>query len=327
MNPSLKKGISYAGYPLLVSWPLVVLLGGLNVFSLSADPITRQLQELAIFLTSALPVIFVVASLERHIGAQPEQKPSAADVRCDWISLAMCVTVVSPVAQQVVKLCALALAGTLAALGGSKLWPTQWPLAAQLLLALVVTEFFTYWLHRLSHVTQLLWRLHATHHGTTQVYWLNSTRFHALELSVRTACQVAPLILLGCTKDAFFVYGAFTIVHGWIQHSNVAFHSGPLDFILATPKNHRWHHSTNLAEANNNYGVILTVWDQLFGSFYSPRDRTFTGKVGIGDLPNFPTSYLGQFLSPFAWERLLQSQPAAAKDVASTPAASRDVAA
>jgi ornithine lipid hydroxylase len=326
MHPTLKKGIAYAGYPLLVAWPLVVLLGGLSAFPLSADPIIHKVQELVLFLTSALPVIGAVVFLERRMGAQPEQKPSAADLRCDAISLAMCVAVVSPLAQQLVRLLALGVAGSIAAVAGSKLWPTDWPLAAQLLLALVVTEFCTYWFHRVSHLTNLGWRLHATHHGTNQVYWLNSTRFHALELTVRTACQVGPLILLGCPPETFLVYGVFTISHGWIQHSNVNFHSGVLDFFLATPRNHRWHHSTVLAEANNNYGVILTLWDHVFGSYYSPRDRAFTGTVGIGELPNFPTTYLGQFLSPFAWERLLQSQPAAAKK-ADVPLASRDVAA
>ena len=56
MPQTLKKGISYAGYPLLVAWPLVVILGGLSVFPLSADPVTRHLQDLAFFLVSALPV-------------------------------------------------------------------------------------------------------------------------------------------------------------------------------------------------------------------------------------------------------------------------------
>ena len=34
---------------------------------------------------------------------------------------------------------------------GMELWPSQWPLLAQLLLALVIGELGTYWIHRLMH--------------------------------------------------------------------------------------------------------------------------------------------------------------------------------
>ncbi len=57
------------------------------------------------------------------------------------------------------------LAARLSASLGSPLWPNDWPLAAQLALALVIVEFFQYWIHRLEHETKWLWRFHATHHS------------------------------------------------------------------------------------------------------------------------------------------------------------------
>jgi sterol desaturase/sphingolipid hydroxylase (fatty acid hydroxylase superfamily) len=57
-------------------------------------------------------------------------------------------------------------------------------------------------------------------------------------------------------------------------------------------------------EGNNNYGAVLNVWDHVFRSFFRPA-APFAGPVGIGQIPNFPTSYLGQQLSPFRWKQVV----------------------
>ena len=96
---------------------------------------------------------------------------------------------------------------------------------------------------------------------------------------------------------------------GWVPPSNVAYPPGPLDFVMATPGNHRWHHSTVIAESNTNYGLVIALWDHVFGTFFSPRDRAAPEAIGIDDMPDFPTTYFAQFLTPFAWERLRARQP------------------
>lgn len=315
----MRKLISSLGYPVLVMFPVAVSFAALKAFPLSPDPLTGQVQEVALFLVIAIPVVATLILLERHHAAR-RQVVSRVDLRTDVVHLGMCWFVLNPIAQQLMRVLALVTAGRIAALNDAPLWPTQWPLLAQLLLAVVVGEFGTYWFHRLAHETGIGWRIHATHHGTPQVYWLNSTRFHALELFLRTIFQIGPLILLGCSREAFLVYGIFISIHGWVQHSNVAYATGPLDFVMATPKNHRWHHSTVISESNTNYGLIVALWDHVFRTFYSPRDRESPAEIGISDLPNFPKGYLGQFLTPFAWERLLRSQPTAARTSATADA-------
>ncbi len=309
MNATVQKGVAWFGYPVMISWPVVVSLAALRSFPLSTDPIRAQVQQVLLFLVVAVPIVSILIFLERKMAAQPEQKVSAVDLRTDLTHLAMCWFVVNPLAQGVVRLMVFAAAGTIAALAGTHLWPSGWPVLAQLLLAVAIGEFGTYWFHRLAHETGLGWRIHATHHATPQVYWLNSTRFHALELIIKSVFQVGPLILLGCTREAFLVYGVFTMIHGWVQHSNVAYRTGWLDYLMATPRNHRWHHSTVISESNTNYGLMIALWDHLFRSFFSPRDRAYPAAIGVSDLPNFPLTYFRQFLTPFAWERLLASQP------------------
>jgi len=49
-------------------------------------------------------------------------------------------------------------------------WPTQWPILAQLFIKIAIGDFFRYWLHRTAHVWPPLWRLHAVHHEPTKLY-------------------------------------------------------------------------------------------------------------------------------------------------------------
>jgi sterol desaturase/sphingolipid hydroxylase (fatty acid hydroxylase superfamily) len=306
---TLRTAVEYLGYPLLTVWPIIAATWTLTKFPLPKDPTWSKVEEVGLFLTVATPVVLVLLYLEKHFAFQPEHKVSREDLRTDLTHLAMCWFAVNPLGQALVGFMTYVLAGTAAARIGVGLWPTQWPLLAQLVLAVIVGEFGQYWVHRLSHRYDMLWRFHSTHHGTPQVYWLNSTRFHAVELIVKTVFQVGPLMIMGCTHEAFMLYGTFTAIHGWVQHSNVGYRTGFFNYFMATPTNHRWHHSPVLSEGNNNYGVVITLWDHLFGSYFSPRDRVFTGPVGIADMPDFPKTYLKQFLSPFVWEQLPRSIP------------------
>jgi sterol desaturase/sphingolipid hydroxylase (fatty acid hydroxylase superfamily) len=304
VNRSDLPVVKFLGYPLLVAWPLVVATWVLTKFPLPLDPLKSKAEEVALFLCIATPVVLILMYLERRIASQPEQRVSKQDTVTDLTHLALCWFAVIPIAQQLVGLFAYLIAGTAATRLGLGIWPTHWPLLAQLMVAVVVGEFGQYWVHRLAHTHEIAWRVHATHHGTPQVYWLNSTRFHAIELIVKNFFQVSPLILLGCSRECFLLYGIFTAIHGWVQHSNVGFRTGVLNYFMATPQNHRWHHSPVLSEGNTNFGVVTPIWDHIFRSFYAPWGRVFQGPVGIAEMPDFPKTYVGQLLSPFTWEQL-----------------------
>lgn len=318
----MKKAVSYLAYPLLVSWPLVVGITALRLLNLPTDPVQRKMYEVPIFLVCAIPVVVILLILEKKMPFWDDRTPSRQDTLNDLTHLAMCWFAISPIAQALMRVIALGAVGTLSERFGTHLWPSDWPLLAQVFLAVIVGEFGQYWFHRLGHETNIGWRLHATHHGTPQVYWLNSTRFHAFEVVIRTMFQTAPLIILGCNADTFLVYGAFTSIHGWVQHSNVAYKTWFFNFIMATSANHRWHHSVNVEEADHNYGLVFLFWDRLFGTYYNPTGKVFTGKVGIGDMPDFPKTYWGQFLTPFKWNDLPRTtQPTPEGDELSREAA------
>jgi sterol desaturase/sphingolipid hydroxylase (fatty acid hydroxylase superfamily) len=180
-------------------------------------------------------------------------------------------------------------------------WPAQLPWGLQLVAAVVIGEFGSYWWHRLMHERELLFRLHATHHSAPRLYWLNSTRFHPLDNVLMYGFQVAPLILLGVGEEVLVGFTVWSLIHGFFQHGNVDVRLGPLNYFFSMAELHRWHHSRKVEEANHNYGSNCIIWDLVFGTFYWPRERRPPVDIGLSDLPDFPQRFVGQLLSPFLW--------------------------
>ena len=182
-------------------------------------------------------------------------------------------------------------------------WPRHWPLWQQAILGLLIAEFADYWRHRLFHVWQHAWRLHAVHHSPTRVYFLNANRFHVFDALVNSLVSAGMLALCGAPTEVAYLVGIFTGLHGPWQHANVHYKLGWLNWVFAGAELHRWHHSTNPAECNSNYGNNLIVFDALFGTRYLPPVSQDTGEIGLGDhLSRFPKSWLGQQLAPFRWQ-------------------------
>ncbi len=188
---------------------------------------------------------------------------------------------------------------------GSPLWPTAWPLAAQLVLALVVVEFFQYWTHRFEHEWDWLWRIHATHHSVPRLYWLNALRFHFLDTGLINLGFIAPLVALGAPAPVFTLWIIASSVHGICQHANMQIRCGPLNWIFSMAELHRWHHSRLVRESNTNYGQNIILWDIVFGTRFLPSDRKPPEDIGIANLSAFPMTWWAQLLSPLRWKRIV----------------------
>ncbi len=193
----------------------------------------------------------------------------------------------------------------------SPLWPDQWSLAAQLALALVIVEFFQYWVHRLQHETDILWRFHATHHSAPRLYWLNAARFHVVDIGLNNLGFIIPLVALGAGAPVFTLWIIAASIHGICQHANMKIRCGNLNWIFSMAELHRWHHSRLIAESNANYGQTLILWDIVFGTRFLPRDRLPPEDIGIANLTAFPMTWWAQMRSPVQWARIKRESLAA----------------
>lgn len=154
-------------------------------------------------------------------------------------------------------------------------WPAffgEWPVWARLLLYLVVADFGAYWMHRLVHLP-LLWRVHRWHHLPTRAYWLAGTRSSILQQTLFNLPYIfaSPFLDLSPWWVASGLFIMTTVTNSWM-HMNVRWQLGWLDWLIVTPRSHEIHHSNRPEHYQSNYGVLLSVWDRMFGTFRSPRE-------------------------------------------------------
>ena len=277
------------------------LFGGTIAASLAlleagTDPVLAYLGPL-------LPAYLLVIVAERIHPHQRRWLESRGDLPTDaaWaLTVFATIEAVRPLCRAV----AIPVGAFLTARFGTALWPSGWPLLAQLALALVVVEFFQYWVHRLEHEWDWLWRFHATHHSAPRLYWLNAARFHPVDMALNTVGEFLPLMMLGAGAPVFALWSLFSGLHGILQHANVQMQLGPLNWLFSMAELHRWHHSRTVVESNTNYGQNLIVWDVVFGTRFLPSDREPPAEIGMAGLSAFPQTWWAQLLSPLRWRRI-----------------------
>lgn len=155
------------------------------------------------------------------------------------------------------------------------------PIGLSLLLSVIILDFCTYVIHRLSHQIPALWRLHKLHHSESQLSTITSLLHHPLELLVNSLWLLGICMILGISIWAIIIYNILVIFHAAFCHANISIKrniSKKLSGFLVTPAFHRVHHSENLSLGNSNYGELLTIWDSLFGTY---------NQESISYMPNF----------------------------------------
>jgi sterol desaturase/sphingolipid hydroxylase (fatty acid hydroxylase superfamily) len=181
------------------------------------------------------------------------------------------------------------------------LWPQHTPMWAQVLLAGLILDLGLYTVHRASHASGFLWRLHAIHHSSERLYWLNGGRRHPLSALVLAGPGLTVLFLLGATPIAVAAWLSFMSVHLAFQHANLDYRLGPLRHVLGVAEMHRFHHKRDFEDAQVNFGEVLLIWDRLFGSFHDAPRSPGKDEVGLRE-STVPPGYWSQLRWPFLGE-------------------------
>lgn len=153
-----------------------------------------------------------------------------------------------------------------------------------LIIVLLLSDLFYYWVHRAFHYFNFLWHFHSTHHGVKRVYSINSGSFHFIEVFVSSFIYFIPVFLLGVSDDIIILTITMSLITGILEHVNIDFKAGRLNHLFNTAELHRWHHSIVLKESSSNYGKVLSIWDICFGTFLLPKNK-YVENVGIEELP------------------------------------------
>jgi len=179
-------------------------------------------------------------------------------------------------------------------------FPVHFPFWLQVLLALTIIDFFLYVVHWLSHQYTFLWQLHAIHHSSERLYFLNGEKRHAFHQILEGGPGIVVCLIIGTPQVVVVAALALLGINMFMQHTNLDYRAGFLKKIFSVAELHRWHHRADYKDAQVNFGAWLVIWDYLFGTAYDePRMRTQLGEIGIAEEKNFPKNYFKQFLYPF----------------------------
>lgn len=181
------------------------------------------------------------------------------------------------------------------------LWPNGWPILVQLLLAILIVDFFKYWYHRWTHTVPLLWRMHIIHHCLDRLQMLRASYFFPLDVFLTVATGTLAMLALGCDYELIVFQNVFTGILGLLNHSNADWKCPVLDTFVNTPDHHRAHHSVVDPGAHSNYGSFFNFADRMFGSRYLPDQ---IGELGLDETWNVPDTLLRQLTVPFRWKEV-----------------------
>lgn len=147
-------------------------------------------------------------------------------------------------------------------------------------LVLVMAQDLLYWLlHASGHYIRFFWAMHVTHHSSPHFNLTTGFRSTVFEPLYRVFFYL-PLAFMGFTAvDILFAY-LITQLYGNAVHTQAVGKLHPLiEYVLVTPSHHRVHHASNTRYLDKNMGMVLIIWDRLFGTFQAelPKDKIIYG--------------------------------------------------
>lgn len=170
------------------------------------------------------------------------------------------------------------------------------PLWLQCILILLISDVYLYWVHRGFH-RPFGWRFHAVHHSPKVLDWMSTQRFHPVNNLLAFSVADTLMMLIGFSPQALVALAPFNVIFSAFVHANLNWKLGPLQYVIATPVFHRWHHTGVKEGGSRNFAPTFPILDIMFGTYYMPKDK-LPSDYGVSD-PHFPRGFWAQFMYPF----------------------------
>lgn len=148
--------------------------------------------------------------------------------------------------------------------------------------AFVFQDFMYYVHHYVDHHSRFFWAVHVTHHNSKFFNITTGFRSPVLQPLYRYFFFV-PLAFCGIEPLHIIFAYAMNQNYGTLCHTN--FIKGKLGWwgkIFVTPSHHRVHHASNTKYLDKNLGMVLIIWDKLFGTFQAEEDEMDYEKLTFG---------------------------------------------
>lgn len=174
-----------------------------------------------------------------------------------------------------------------------------WPIVLQAFVFLLAKDFVSWFAHMLLHRVPWMWELHKLHHSITELDWIGNFRFHWMEIVIYKAFTWLPLLLLGVAGNVILIIAVIETFIGHLNHSNIPWGYGKMGYIINNPRFHVWHHDmVNHGRYGQNFAIVFSLWDWIFGTAYFPKDSKMPKKLGFDTMAQFPRSLWKRLVHP-----------------------------
>lgn len=177
----------------------------------------------------------------------------------------------------------------------------------ELVVSIIVLDFFDYLWHRANHRVSFLWRFHKAHHADTEMDVTTALRFHPGELILSAFAKGLWILIWGPTAIAWFVFEAMVSLCAQFHHSNIDFPDAVerhLAKVLVTPRFHAAHHAVDRHLGDRNFSTIFSCWDILAGTLAKPavagEAPPVPGQLGLPEARDLAFSVKAWLLEPFS---------------------------
>lgn len=135
----------------------------------------------------------------------------------------------------------------------------------------IIFDLCSYWAHTISHRQRFFWATHVVHHSGENYNLTVSFRLSWVQHL--KLIFFLPVAFMGFHPIIIFIVNQIAVLFQfWVHTEYIRKMPWIIEYIFATPSNHRVHHGSQDKYINKNYGATFIIWDRIFGTFQEEEE-------------------------------------------------------
>ncbi|WP_230383852.1 sterol desaturase family protein [Pedobacter endophyticus] len=140
----------------------------------------------------------------------------------------------------------------------------------------ILLDFCSYWSHRVSHTQRFWWATHVVHHSAEDYNLTVSFRLSWVQ-HIKIVFFL-PVAVCGFHPIVFFVANQIAVLFQfWVHTEYIKKLPRVIEFLFATPSNHRVHHGSQDKYIDKNFGATFIIWDRVFSTYQAEEEQVEYG--------------------------------------------------
>ncbi len=303
-----------------------------NLFAAMMDAISKRLAGPTGIAAALLLLSIIVSAIIVFLRSEAPRTPRGllrfmlptellthASARADfsfWVSRKLVMLLVAlPTGASITVACGYASHAALTAVFGNGTHVSDHqtvPMSVLFTITMLLAYDISYYLyHNMQHRIPVLWELHKVHHSAEVMVGTTKDRIHPIDDVMN---RVWDGLITGPVYG-FWLFFAFDpveitilginvyvlrniIMMDFVRHTHLKISFGSLvNRVILCPHYHQLHHSDNPKHFDKNFGLMLSVWDRLFGTLHIPEpNESFS--FGLGSESKEYQSSFGLYVLP-----------------------------